>query len=110
LFAGQDADDEKAQAKLLSCFGNQGVSKGRDFCDQENPGTERADVFSQINCYDNNDIGSIEVCKIKADFYYWSNTRLNGCYKNQGYVLDKEFCDSQFPLISQIDTRYECFT
>lgn len=81
----------------------QGVSRGREYCDDNFPGEEGEDIYKRIDCYDKNEVYSIEICSIKADFYYWTNLKLQRCFKNLGYVLNKDFCISLFPLISQID-------
>lgn len=92
LFAGQDADDLEAMEKILACYGNQGVSKGKEYCDNLHPGDSRDIMNERIQCYDNNDIISKTVCDEKQSFYYWSNTKLQTCYRASGYTLNKDFC------------------
>ena len=78
LFLNEDADteDEEAMEKLLTCYGNQGVGKSKEYCDNLHKGDSRAAMNSRILCYDNNDIFSRGVCDEKKAFYYWSNTKL----------------------------------
>lgn len=76
LFANQDSDDEDAVEKLLQCYGTQGVTKGKEYCDSNFKGDSRVEIKDRIDCYDNNDVTSKQVCDDKKAFYYWADSKL----------------------------------
>jgi hypothetical protein len=95
----------------LKCYGTSGGDSGQNFCDVKNPveDDDRQAMIKRSECYEEKDVKSKDACDLNKKVYYWRDARVQACYVQAGYTLDKQFCDDYNPE-SEIDERYACYS
>jgi hypothetical protein len=83
----------------MQCYGEYSIPKNLFICEVALAGDDKRDI--RIICYDSIEVQNRDYCESKyfsENYFNLDAALLQDCLKSAGYVLDKEFCDSEYKI------------